>query len=284
MDLFSAYGSDDDGRDSRDVGTRSREEEQSVEEQSVEEPAARTRGLVRNRRATPQWEKKSRWSASSAFLSPVTFDRDDAGGSDGKESGDEDDDSGTGVERRASRAPGARLGTKALLATLLPAPVNEARDKSAPRDEEYAGDEVETARNDAPNVTRSKALLPINAAPDVRAKRAPNASAPDPIHATGSFIPLPAGAVVREISATALRSQGGGSGDVNSGTRGALGQEYEQKLRADAARVGSVSRLAKRKNQLSSLLVDAKAREIEQLEKSGAGKATRRATQQKYGW
>jgi proline-rich protein PRCC len=95
---------------------------------------------------------------------------------------------------------------------------------------------------------------------------------------------LPEGVVIKEISGASLRGHGSESIADTSGMRAALGDEYEKKLRSEAARVGNVSKLAKRKNQLSSLFVDAKAQEIEQMEKQASGVKTKTETQRKYGW
>jgi hypothetical protein len=88
----------------------------------------------------------------------------------------------------------------------------------------------------------------------------------------------------KEISGAALRYMDPGSRAEADGIRSALGADYEGRLRADAAKMGNVSKMARRRHQLSSLYVQAKEHELEQLEKRATGMKTKAETQRKYGW
>jgi proline-rich protein PRCC len=66
--------------------------------------------------------------------------------------------------------------------------------------------------------------------------------------------------------------------------RSALGDDYEARLKSDASKVGNVSKTAKRKHQLSSLYVQSKEQELEDMEKRATGAKTKSETQRKYGW
>lgn len=88
----------------------------------------------------------------------------------------------------------------------------------------------------------------------------------------------------KEISGADLRYMDPGARAEADGIRSALGADYESRLRADAAKMGSVSKMARRRHQLSSLYVQAKEQELEQLEKRATGMKTKAETQRKYGW
>ena len=88
----------------------------------------------------------------------------------------------------------------------------------------------------------------------------------------------------KEISGASLRYMDPGARAEADGIRSALGADYESRLRADAAKMGNVSKMARRRHQLSSLYVQAKEQELEQLEKRATGMKTKAETQRKYGW
>lgn len=88
----------------------------------------------------------------------------------------------------------------------------------------------------------------------------------------------------KEISGASLRYMDPSARAEADGIRAALGPDYEGKLRVDAAKVGGVSKMARRRHQLSSLYVQAKEQELEQLEKRATGMKTKAETQRKYGW
>jgi hypothetical protein len=95
---------------------------------------------------------------------------------------------------------------------------------------------------------------------------------------------LPGGVQFKEISGAHLRHMAPGQRAELNALRSALGDDYEAKLKAQAAKVGAVSKSAKRKNQLSSLYVQAKEQELEDMEKRTTGSKTKAETQRKYGW
>ena len=66
--------------------------------------------------------------------------------------------------------------------------------------------------------------------------------------------------------------------------RSTFGDDYENKLKSDAAKVGAVSKLAKHKHQLASLYVQAKEQELEDMEKRTTGAKSKAETARKYGW
>jgi proline-rich protein PRCC len=102
--------------------------------------------------------------------------------------------------------------------------------------------------------------------------------------ALGSEAAGSGGIKFKEISGAKLRVMEPGVRAEHDALRSALGSEYESKLRADAARVGGVSKLAKRRHQLSSLYVQAKEQELDDLEKRATGMKTKAETHRKYGW
>jgi hypothetical protein len=95
---------------------------------------------------------------------------------------------------------------------------------------------------------------------------------------------LPGGIQFKEISGAQLRHMAPGQRAELNALRSALGDDYEAKLKSEAAKVGAVSKSAKRKNQLSSLYVQAKEQELEDMEKRTSGSKTKAETQRKYGW
>jgi proline-rich protein PRCC len=95
---------------------------------------------------------------------------------------------------------------------------------------------------------------------------------------------LPGGIQFKEISGAQLRHMDPGQRAELNALRSALGDDYESKLKSEAAKVGAVSKLAKRKHQLSSLYVQAKEQELEDMEKRSSGAKTKAETQRKYGW
>jgi hypothetical protein len=97
-------------------------------------------------------------------------------------------------------------------------------------------------------------------------------------------VDLPGGIQFKEISGAQLRHMPPGQRAELNALKSALGGDYEHKLKSEAAKVGAVSKSAKRKNQLSSLYVQAKEQELEDMEKRTSGAKTKAETQRKYGW
>lgn len=95
---------------------------------------------------------------------------------------------------------------------------------------------------------------------------------------------LPPGIQFKEISGAALRHMEPAARAEIDAVRSALGPDYEERLRKDASKVGNISKLAKRKHQLSSLYVHAKDQELEELEKGTGKNKSRASTMKKYGW
>ena len=258
MDLLSGYGSDDSdashGNEPSPKRTK-REQEVSVRQGNTNRVARRRLGDLD--------KKKSRWTKTSAFLAPVGYDPTDAA-----EEEDNDDDKVTSMAKRTPRH------TRPLLTSMLPAPTHVVQNKNAPSAPKSPVYERHTVESNISGYSRT-----IESAPNVGAS-VPARSVPA---GTGNAL-LPEGVCIKEISGASLRGRGTESIADTSGMRAALGDEYERKLRSEAARVGNVSKLAKRKNQLSSLFVNAKAQEIEQMEKQASGVRTKTETQKKYGW
>jgi len=71
----------------------------------------------------------------------------------------------------------------------------------------------------------------------------------------------------KEVSGDALRYMDPGARADAAALRSALGDGFENRLKMDAAKVGEVNKLAKRKHQLASLFVQAKAQELQDMEK-----------------
>ena len=88
----------------------------------------------------------------------------------------------------------------------------------------------------------------------------------------------------KEINAAELRYMAPGQRAEINAMRSALGDDYEVRLKSEAAKVGSVSQLAKRRHQLSSLYVQAKEQELEDIEKKVGGATKKAETKRKYGW
>jgi hypothetical protein len=263
MDLLSGYGSDESeksqGNEPSPKRTRREESSPSQRERTTQSPPRRLGQLDR---------KKSRWAKASAFLAPVQYDSTDV----------IDDDSD--AEEKASHVVKGTLNhSRPLLTSMLPAPMHTIQNKNEPNVGD--GQRYDTQQQSRETESASEFSRNINSAPNVRGI----VSAPG-IHTGGERATgmLPEGVVIKEISGASLRGHGSESIADTSGMRAALGDEYEKKLRSEAARVGNVSKLAKRKNQLSSLFVDAKAQEIEQMEKQASGVKTKTETQKKYGW
>jgi hypothetical protein len=95
----------------------------------------------------------------------------------------------------------------------------------------------------------------------------------------------PGGVQFREVSGAALRYMPPAARAEADAARAALGPEYEARLRADAGRAaGGVSKLAKSRHQLSSLLEHAKEQELRDLDRKAGASKTKAETQRKYGW
>lgn len=88
----------------------------------------------------------------------------------------------------------------------------------------------------------------------------------------------------KEVSGAQLRYMDPGQRAELNALRSAFGDDYESRLKSDAAKVGAVSKLAKKKHQLASLYVQAKDQELEDMEKRATGAKTKAETQRKYGW
>lgn len=71
----------------------------------------------------------------------------------------------------------------------------------------------------------------------------------------------------KEVSGAELRYMDPAARAEASALRSALGGDYEQRLKSEAGKVGEINKLAKRKHQLASLFVQAKAQELDDMEK-----------------
>lgn len=294
MNQLFAYESEeeqDTAQPSRSTSPASPASPATRDEEDVEQRPA-SRALERPSSRGPGTKpRSSRWAQTSAFLAPIAYDANDVDGSGEDE--DEDEDEGARGRQPAPRAaPGMGTRDAALaLKKLLPAPVHETRDRNTPVDsgagpsEAATGAAAEAATrtnvaNDAAATTQA-ARRTVNAAPAISATaltQGVTVPYPAPMaHGAPSQVPLPVGAVVREISAGDLRGPHGGGSLVS-------GQELEMAFRANAARGGAVSKLAKRKNQLSSLLSEASVTAEEHRQKRADGASVRSATRMKYGW
>lgn len=260
MDLLSGYGSDESNASHGNEPSPKRTRREGL---SPRRPENTTQASPR--RLGHLEKKKSRWAKTSAFLAPVGYDPTDV----------KDDDSDAD-DKVSHIAKGSINHSRPLLTSMLPAPMHSVQNKNEPNTQEsprYEQQAVETVKSATEYCRR------IDSAPNVGG----GLSAPV-INTNANHSILPDGVSIREISGASLRGHGSESIADTSGMRAALGDEYERKLRSEAARVGNVSKLAKRKNQLSSLFVNAKAQEIEQMEKQATGAKTKTETQKKYGW
>ena len=232
-------------------------------------------------------KKKSRWgTATSAFLAPIAYDRVDAE----DETEDDNDDDSRGVR--------VGVGNRPSLMHVLPAPVHEIHDKGAnvsvcaqervdrvgvvgSVEQQY----IYRSINAAPEVDGGDMSSYMNTSGRIEDESAVTRQKRNEKSWNSAAARIPSGVHMKEISGAALRSQGVSSSIADlSGMRAALGAEYENKLRSEAGRVGTVSKLAKRKNQLSSLFVAAKSEELDLIEKQALGMKTKAETQKKYGW
>lgn len=285
MEFLAGYGSDEEDQDIKQPLKRAKREDISGNGVSSPvltgaEPDAPAAGLVsgdsRNvrkssRPALPKTGKASRWGKSSGFLAPIAYDKQDVVDEE------EEEEQDTGVKLTSIG------GGRPSLSQYLPAPVHETNDKSDRNmvRELPGSTEREPAVRPVPTTDEQVGVDP---APAVRGWHA-SAQTRQGHESSDAFAGiLPAGVNVKEISGAELRGHGALMGTEGSGMRAALGAEYDNKLRAEAARVGGVSKLAKRKNQLSSLFQSAKSQEIEQMEKQASGIKTKAETQKKYGW
>ena len=85
---------------------------------------------------------------------------------------------------------------------------------------------------------------------------------------------------VRETDAASLRGEGGAGGFVNPAS--VLGEEHREKLAREAGAKPSAAH--KSKNQIGSLLYEAKQAELKILEGRLAGASHKAAAKRKYGW
>lgn len=284
MEFLAGYGSDDEDHQPLkrvkhgDVGDNVDASLGPVGAQANETSAGPVGGGSREvskskRPALPRTAKASTWAKSSGFLAPIAYDKQDVVDDDD----DDDDEQDTGVKLTSVG------GGRPSLSQYLPAPIHETNDKSDGKIVRESLGATEREQEVARPVPADH-QVGVNPAPVVGGW---HASAPTPhvhegIDALAGI--LPAGVNLREISGADLRGDGTLTGGEGSGMRAALGAEYDNKLRAEAARVGCVSKLAKRKNQLSSLFQSAKSQEIEQMEKQASGAKSKVETQKKYGW
>ena len=289
MNQLFAYESDEEPDDAR--ASTSPKAERAVERQ----PASRGWASNAEPNARPNARpRSSRWAQKSAFLAPVAYDANDADlGDDESDDGGDSDAIGDGSRDRRQGAPASGGSHDAALALkrLLPAPANETRDRNAPGDSSGGAVTGKAGANvpkvpKVPNVTSShvegrKQRPSIDAAPMIvpGVSPYPVRSVPEAhgAHDHVPLAPLPAGAVIKEISAGDLRGPPGGGSLASV-------QDLEMAFRANAARGGAVSKQAKRKNQLSALLSEAKATADEHREKRADGASLRSATRMKYGW
>jgi len=289
MEFLAGYGSDEEDQDIKQPLKRVKHEDVSgngvssavITGAEADAPAA---GLVsgdsRNvrkskRPALRKAGRGSRWGKASGFLAPISYDKQDV--VDEEEEEEEEQDTGVKLTSVGGGRPS--------LSQYLPAPVHETNDKS---DGNIVREPPGSATEREPEVVRpvptTDEQVGLDIAPAVREWHA-SAQTRQVHESSDAFAGiLPAGVNVKEISGAELRGNGALMGTEGSGMRAALGAEYDNKLRAEAARVGGVSKLAKRKNQLSSLFQSAKSQEIEQMEKQASGIKTKAETQKKYGW
>lgn len=88
----------------------------------------------------------------------------------------------------------------------------------------------------------------------------------------------------KEIHGADLR-HGASAAQLNTrGIRTMFGSDYEAKLRNDAKKVGSITKLAKQRHQLTSLYAQAKEQELEYMEQKGISAKSKAETHRKYGW
>lgn len=284
MDLFANYGSDaSDGSDEGEGGVDERPSPRGQPEPTTEK---RGRRGDSHRQPRQLGARKSRWAQSSAFLAPVAYDKGDV---DEADAGDDDDDDAGPAPRPSRPSAGGRTGPDvSRLRTLLPAPVNERKDKNAPDANasgattgagatplpggSAGGSATATEKANAASMAMSFAPT-IDAAPAVGGPRA-HAYRPNSYPDAATDVQLPAGVVVKELTATELRGPPGAGSS----------QDLEAQFRADAARNSAIPKTAKRKNQLSALLEQAKATAEEHREKRASGANIRNATKSQYGW
>lgn len=271
MDLLSGYGSEDSGDSQVKQPTQEIEPAPKRAKNAVEKvsPHMRRAKQAAHKSFGHLDKKKSRWTKSSAFLCPVGYDANDV------EVDDDTDD------RHVGGAKAMSGDSRPLLTAILPAPTHSTHDKNAPEYSKKKESHQNSARDSAANIETG--MRNINPAPNVQTGMLFPAPA-IPMTSRTENMDLPEGVSIKEISGAALRRRGAESIADTTGMRAALGDEYERKLRSEAARVGNVSKVAKRKNQLSSLFVNAKTQEIEQMEKHASGVKTKTETQKKYGW
>ncbi|KAG1670170.1 hypothetical protein FOA52_000882 [Chlamydomonas sp. UWO 241] len=92
-----------------------------------------------------------------------------------------------------------------------------------------------------------------------------------------------AGVQFKEVSQASLRYVAPGQAAEQGGLASALGSDYANQLRAQAATCKGTGK-ANQKHQIGTLLHNAKMAEIDMLEGKSRGMKTKRETQAKYGW
>lgn len=246
-------------------------------------------------------KRKSRWTKSSAFLAPVAYDKEGLNDNEGEEE-EEEEARGTGKGMKATTSG------RPSLSHILPAPSKAVKDKgvgriiqeSRPNEEDqephiqgrHEGVESKHGlvgqqyypQNESGKTLEYSQELRVNIAPAVQEKPMQNKWHEWTKGALQNQEMEQKVVQFKEISADELRKTGHGPASDGDALRSALGPEYEDKLRTEAAKVGGISSLAKKKHQLSSLFAQAKNQELEDLEKRSSGMRTKTETQRKYGW
>lgn len=86
---------------------------------------------------------------------------------------------------------------------------------------------------------------------------------------------------IREISGADVLGRASTQLDTVTSLKIAMGAEYARKIRAEA---GDVSKMERRKHQITSLYHQAKMAELEMLDARASGQKSKAETARKYGW
>lgn len=245
----------------------------------------------------------SKWRKASAFLSPVAYDKEDVGTVDEEEH-----------TERSRLLP--KQGERPSLKQILPPPQRGITNK----EDQFLGQDDAATTNIATKEEMYKKwdscydrksgfsidneLRPSQevyaALPESRVEREAISAAPEvyvPVQYSDSNVHsrnittdtiqselMQGGMRLQEVSGDVLRATGPGPVNDSDALKTALGPEYENMVRAQAAKVGSIPKRAKAKHQLSALFQQAKHDELAQLEKRSLSTKTKAETQKKYGW